>query len=119
MEPGAVSDSSQVVGQLVARWGHQLELDATAPVRSKHLVWVGGRQRKDHMRRWFLQQFEKRLTAGVGQAVRFVNDENPVAAQHGSERCPSGKVNHVFFQSMRCGIELDDIRVGAVNERHT
>ena len=81
--------------------------------RLQHLLRIGGREEKLHMRRRLFQRLEERVEGALRQHVDFVDDPHLVARTHRRVGDLLLEVAHIVDRGVRSGIDLDHIHFTA------
>ena len=90
---------------------------AARPDRVGDLVQFGGRQHEHHAWRRLLEGLQERVEGALGQHVHLVEDEHLVARAHRREGGVFAQGAHVVDAVVGSGVDLDDVRVAAVEDR--
>ena len=102
------------VGQHGIGWhGAQVELQATAQHRDRHLLRVGGGQHELQVLGWLLQRLQHGVEGGVGEHVHFVDHEDLEAPLHRLVHRLLQQGLHLVHAPVRCGVELGVVHKAA------
>ena len=104
-----LGDELEMIGNQFRRDSVEIEPLATAYNRGQHFLRLGRCENKFHVRRRFLQRFEKRIKRRRRQHMHFVDDINFVARLRWRVTDVFAELTHLFDSVIAGSIDLENV----------
>ncbi len=117
LDPLVANDRPQVPGHGRRRHLLEVELQAAAEHRDRHLLRIGGSQDEAHVVRRLFERLEHRVERMLGQHVHFVDHVDLVARIAGRIGCALQQRHHVVDAAVAGRVHLDVVDEAAGVDR--